>query len=273
MSEISEDTIKLAEDLFKKGMNLYQENIKLTNPIESMFDAALRLLDESIGHYPLPGALNYRAQILKRRGDFDGAIQSIDTAINMDPQNPAHWVSKGYILYSNGQYREVVMCYNEALKKYKSVDFLGNLNSEDIANIPSQVELIRNARTDAARWGFEPNWVGTYSEGSWMAKISGRIQLQNFEAELFFEDTDFSGWIREPNTSKRIDKKTVPYLFSEVYGTISGNEIAFTKQISLESVDYPPVNYNGMIDIKREKISGTWINQGGKSGKFEMNVL
>jgi len=270
VSETSQDTVKLAEELGMKGINLFFQNLELTTPIESMFDAALKLLDESIGLWPFSNTLNIKAQILKRRGDLSGAITNVDAAIKIAPHDPTIWLSKGNILCSDDRISEGKKCYIEALKKYESADYLSALNLDDIAKIPSEMEIVMGLRDRAARYGFEPNWMGTYIEGSWPAKHS-----RNFDAELFFDGNNVSGWIREPNTSKRIDK-SIPYLFSKLYGVISGDNVTLIKEYEgrdAKGDELYKVNYNGKADIMGRSISGisgTWSIRGNSSGKFEM---
>jgi Flp pilus assembly protein TadD len=47
-------------------------------------------------------------------GRYDEAIQALDIAIEMKPNNPNAWTGKGIALRQLGRYDEASMCYDKA---------------------------------------------------------------------------------------------------------------------------------------------------------------
>ncbi len=53
---------------------------------------------------------------LNEQGKYGEAIQALDKAINIDPQDEAAWNEKGYALYKQGRYDEAIQALDKAIE-------------------------------------------------------------------------------------------------------------------------------------------------------------
>ena len=113
------------------------------------------------------------------------------------------------------------------------------------------------ARNDA----LTGSWHGTYGYSDARPPVRFLFQA-NIAGNVI------RGRISEPNT---FGTPGVPYLFANVYGTISGDTIQFTKTYDGTGGQSHAVQYYGRINRASKQITGSW-SLSGASGSFTMSL-
>jgi tetratricopeptide (TPR) repeat protein len=93
----------------------------------SRYIEAIQTYDKALAVNPTcADCLNDRGLALYYSGDPAAALESFDQAIAMAPEYTHAWLSKGYVLISQGRYQEAII----PLNKVKELDPTGNLVAE-----------------------------------------------------------------------------------------------------------------------------------------------
>ena len=88
---------------------------------------AIQTYDKALAVNPMcADCLNDQGLAYFYSGDANSAIDSLDKAIAINPDYPNTWLSKGFILISEGRYEEA----KAPLNKVKELDTVGNLTIE-----------------------------------------------------------------------------------------------------------------------------------------------
>jgi tetratricopeptide (TPR) repeat protein len=88
---------------------------------------AIQTYDNALAVNPMcADCLNDQGLAYFYAGDANSAIDSLDKAIAINPDYPNTWLSKGFILTSEGRYQEAIA----PLNKVKELDTVGNLTIE-----------------------------------------------------------------------------------------------------------------------------------------------
>jgi tetratricopeptide (TPR) repeat protein len=102
----AEENKTLAYNLVDKGLDCYYS--KNMACAFASFESAHRIL-------PMDANILYvQAQALTFQGRYDEALQKIDAALVLDPENAALWEAKGTILKKMGRWLESELCFNRA---------------------------------------------------------------------------------------------------------------------------------------------------------------
>ena len=88
---------------------------------------AIQTFDRALAVNPMcADCLNDQGLAYFYAGDANSAIDSFDKAIAINPDYPNTWLSKGFILVSEGRYQEAIA----PLNKVKELDTVGTLTME-----------------------------------------------------------------------------------------------------------------------------------------------
>ncbi len=84
---------------------------------QGKYDEAIQALDKAINIDPQDeAAWNEKSYALHEQGRYDEAIQALDKAIEINPQNADVWYNKAEVLYDQRKYSEAVQALNKTIE-------------------------------------------------------------------------------------------------------------------------------------------------------------
>ena len=153
-----EESIKSCDNVLKLDVNNSRAwSLKAQSLIkQKKYEDALDCLDEATQKINEKVLWNDKGVALAALGRYDGAIQSYDNALKIDPNDDVTLNNKGKSLHALGKYQEAIYCFDRILifnpnvkhvliNKYKALDKLGNTREADLCYQRSQkIELSYN---------------------------------------------------------------------------------------------------------------------------------
>lgn len=129
------------EDLSQSSVNWICQGKQLYN--EGNYQGALNSFENALERDPSNSlALKCKGWTLQTMGRFEDAIESYENAINMDPKDYYAWINKGGALYDQGKYEEAIEYYDNAIKLDQSNPYSWNARGAATASLSNHEEAL-----------------------------------------------------------------------------------------------------------------------------------
>jgi tetratricopeptide (TPR) repeat protein/RNA polymerase subunit RPABC4/transcription elongation factor Spt4 len=126
------------------------ESMKRRRPTESIrsYDAAIKTSTSlsSVADVPSNSDLPWysKGAALTILGRYDEALECIDAALKINPENEVAWVNRGTALSRLGRHREALKSFNEAIKKNPSYEVAWNNKGNTLARLKRYDEALKS---------------------------------------------------------------------------------------------------------------------------------
>jgi Flp pilus assembly protein TadD/RNA polymerase subunit RPABC4/transcription elongation factor Spt4 len=125
------------------------ESMRRRKPTESLksYDAAIKTSTALSSAADTPSNFDLpwysKGAALTILGRYEEALDCIDTAIKMDPENEVAWVNKGTALSRLGRHKEALRCFNEAIKQNPAYEVAWNNKGNTLARLKKLDEALK----------------------------------------------------------------------------------------------------------------------------------
>lgn len=211
--------------------DLYAKGEALFN--QGKYDEAVQALDEAILLDPNDAkAWNGRAHTLYAQSKYDEAIQACDEAIRLDPSLTDAWNTKGAAFYFQGKYDEAIEAYDGAIRSDPNLAQAWS-NKGDALRGQSKLDEAIQAYSEAIR--LDPNNARTWSDKGAALVLQGKYD----EAILSLDKA--INLITQAQTKPPIPATTN----GSINSTTENNTV---KIIGIDSIAYPKVKASVFVD-------------------------
>ncbi len=125
------------------------ESMKRKRPIESIrsYDMAIKASASLSGAADSPSNSDLpwysKGAALTILGRYEEALECIDVALKINPENEIAWVNKGTVLSRMGKHREALRSFNEAIKQNPSYEVAWNNKGNTLARLKRYDEALK----------------------------------------------------------------------------------------------------------------------------------
>lgn len=126
------------------------QSMRRKRPAESLgnYDAAIRASGSLSGiqDVPLNSDLPWysKGAALTILGRYDEALECIDAALKINPENEIAWVNRGTALSRLGKYKEALKSFNQAIKQNPSYEVAWNNKGNSLARLKRYDEALKS---------------------------------------------------------------------------------------------------------------------------------
>jgi tetratricopeptide (TPR) repeat protein len=195
VAEASE-LLRRALEQVKDAKALWRVRTSRREQWERLFDSALEITDAAIAKYPeLPGGPYTRGEILQARGRWSEAIDSLNRAIELEPQLPEAWYRRGLChleLYSQA--------LSEQASESSELKASGSEASRRARGAPHKERALADLRRHAVLRGRKDDPESRYAQAA-ISYIEGRYEEaeQLCDRILAEAQTDEAVWLLRAN--------------------------------------------------------------------------
>jgi Flp pilus assembly protein TadD/predicted amidophosphoribosyltransferase len=126
------------------------ESMRRKKPAESLrnYDAAIRASSSLSGTEDIPSNSDLpwysKGAALTILGRYDEALECIDAALKINPDNEVAWVNRGTALTRLGKHKEALRSFNEAIKQNPSYEVAWNNKGNTLARLKRFDEALKS---------------------------------------------------------------------------------------------------------------------------------